>query len=121
MAVVSSSVVSVQSRAYFDSLVKGRVDPIPLNSNLGVLGVGKATLDARMLDEVAVKGRELASEKIAKETESQREQREVCMFIFFLNNPCSTAFQAFVARQEAIKNEISQTLSAFHCDVCDKG
>jgi hypothetical protein len=30
-----------------------------------------------MLDEVALKARELESEKIAKETEDQREQREV--------------------------------------------
>ena len=56
----------------------GRTDPIPLPSKMDGLGLGKANIETRMLDEaIANRPRVLDSMKIANETEEQRIAREV--------------------------------------------
>ncbi|KAH8927179.1 hypothetical protein BT69DRAFT_1278186 [Atractiella rhizophila] len=83
---------------------QGRVDPIPHNPNPGFMGLGKATLDARMLSESVFKRRDLESEKQALEDEDQRKKRE-----------------EGVRKKEEVKQEIQNTLKAFYCEECDKG
>lgn len=55
----------------------GRVNPIDPSSNQGMMGLGKASQDTRMLDSTTLSTRMLESEKIAKETPDQRKARMV--------------------------------------------
>ncbi|KAJ7169639.1 G-patch-domain Zn-finger DNA-binding protein, partial [Mycena filopes] len=81
----------------------GRVDPIPFQIKRDSTGLGKMTQDVRMIETTVSQRRGLDSERMTKETEDQRRARE-----------------DLVARRSALESEISTTLKAFYCDLCDK-
>lgn len=81
----------------------GRVDPVPFYVKNDLTGLGKVNQDVRMIESTVAQRRELDSERQTKETEEQRRAREDT-----------------VARREALKSEISTTLRAFYCELCDK-
>ncbi|KAL4243121.1 hypothetical protein ABKN59_000979 [Abortiporus biennis] len=81
----------------------GRVDPVPFYVKNDLTGLGKTNQDVRMIESTVSQRRELDSEKQTKETEEQRRAREDA-----------------VARKAAVKDEISTTLKAFYCELCDK-
>ncbi|KAJ7139883.1 hypothetical protein C8R44DRAFT_867981 [Mycena epipterygia] len=81
----------------------GRVDPIPFQIKRDSTGLGKLNQDVRMIETTVSQRRELDSERMTKETEDQRRARE-----------------DLVARRSALESEISTTLKAFYCDLCDK-
>lgn len=56
----------------------GRVQPIDPSNNTGMMGLGKATQDHRMLDSTTLVARQLESQRIAKETPDQLAARKVC-------------------------------------------
>ncbi|KAK7058256.1 hypothetical protein VNI00_001887 [Paramarasmius palmivorus] len=80
-----------------------RVDPIPFQMKADSTGIGKNTQDVRMIESTVSQRRELDSERQQKETEQQRQAREDA-----------------VARRTALASEISDTLRAFYCTLCDK-
>ncbi|KAF7339855.1 G-patch-domain Zn-finger DNA-binding protein [Mycena venus] len=82
---------------------EGRVDPIPFQVKRDSTGLGKWTQDVRMIETTVSQRRELDSEKMTKETEEQRRARE-----------------DLVARRTALESEISTTLKAFYCELCEK-
>ena len=55
----------------------GRVDPIPFHVKQDMTGLGKYGQDARMIETTVSQRRGLASERILKENEDQRAEREV--------------------------------------------
>lgn len=62
----------------------GRVEPIPLPDKMDSLGLGKANIETRMLDDaVAKRPKVLESQRIANETEEQRTAREVLRVPFY--------------------------------------
>ncbi|KAF9042102.1 hypothetical protein BJ165DRAFT_1328066, partial [Panaeolus papilionaceus] len=81
----------------------GRVDPVPFTIKSDLTGLGKTTQDVRMIETTVSQRRELDSERQQKESEEQRKLRE--------DN---------VARKTALESEISSTLRAFYCTLCDK-
>ncbi|KAF9270447.1 hypothetical protein L218DRAFT_952574 [Marasmius fiardii PR-910] len=81
----------------------GRVDPIPFQMKSDSTGIGKASQDVRMIASTVSQRRELDSERQQKETDEQRQAREDA-----------------VARKTALACEISGTLKAFYCTLCDK-
>ncbi|KAF5377563.1 hypothetical protein D9615_005190 [Tricholomella constricta] len=81
----------------------GRVDPIPFQIKRDSTGLGKTSQDVRMIETTVSQRRGLDSERQQKETEDQRRARE-----------------ELVARKSALENEISTTLKAFYCSLCDK-
>ncbi|TFK23115.1 hypothetical protein FA15DRAFT_621465 [Coprinopsis marcescibilis] len=81
----------------------GRVDPIPFRMKSDSTGIGKLTQDVEMMELTVSQRRELDSEKQQKENEDQRRTREEA-----------------VARKAAVEEEISITLKAFYCSLCDK-
>ncbi|KAF8640347.1 hypothetical protein AX17_000019 [Amanita inopinata Kibby_2008] len=81
----------------------GRVDPIPFYVKNDLTGLGKTSQDVRMIETTVAQRRELDSERQQKETEEQRKARE-----------------ELVARRTALASEISSTLRAFYCALCDK-
>ncbi|GLB36382.1 putative G-patch domain containing protein [Lyophyllum shimeji] len=81
----------------------GRVDPIPFQIKRDLTGLGKTSQDVRMIETTVSQRRGLDSERQQKETEEQRRARE-----------------ELVARKSALENEISSTLKAFYCALCDK-
>ncbi|KAF9451786.1 hypothetical protein P691DRAFT_806887 [Macrolepiota fuliginosa MF-IS2] len=81
----------------------GRVDPIPFEIKRDSTGLGKTSQDVRMIEETVSQRRELDSERQTKESEDQRRAREDA-----------------VARKAAVQDEISTTLRAFYCTLCDK-
>ncbi|KAG5639316.1 hypothetical protein H0H81_004519 [Sphagnurus paluster] len=82
---------------------EGRVDPIPFQIKRDSTGLGKTSQDVRMIETTVSQRRGLDSERQQKETEDQRRARE-----------------ELVARKSALENEISTTLKAFYCSLCDK-
>ncbi|KAG2345232.1 hypothetical protein BDR05DRAFT_908547 [Suillus weaverae] len=80
-----------------------RVDPIPFHVKNDLTGLGKTTQDFRMIETTVAERRKLDSERQRKETEYQRKARE--------DN---------AARRAALKSEISDTLKAFYCSLCEK-
>ncbi|KIK02293.1 hypothetical protein K443DRAFT_677690 [Laccaria amethystina LaAM-08-1] len=81
----------------------GRVDPIPFQIKRDLTGLGKMSQDVRMIETTVSQRRGLDSERQQKETEDQRKVRE-----------------DLVARKSALRDEISTTLKAFYCSLCDK-
>ncbi|KAG5648165.1 hypothetical protein DXG03_006119 [Asterophora parasitica] len=81
----------------------GRVDPIPFQIKRDSTGLGKTSQDVRMIETTVSQRRGLDSERLLKETEDQRRARE-----------------ELVARKSALETEISSTLKAFYCSLCDK-
>jgi hypothetical protein len=81
----------------------GRVDPIPFQVKRDLTGLGKTSQDVRMIETTVSQRRGLDSERQQKETEEQRKAREDS-----------------VARRTALQTEISDTLKAFYCTLCDK-
>ncbi|KAI9572649.1 hypothetical protein HD554DRAFT_2061781 [Boletus coccyginus] len=81
----------------------GRVDPIPFHIKNDLIGLGKINQDVRMIETTVSQRRELDSERQRKETQDQRRARE-----------------DIVARRAAVKSEISDTLRAFYCTLCEK-
>ncbi|KAF8895044.1 hypothetical protein CPB84DRAFT_1825838 [Gymnopilus junonius] len=82
---------------------EGRVDPVPFHIKSDSTGLGKSSQDFRMIEETVSQRRELDSERQRRENEEQRRQREDA-----------------VARKSALESEISSTLRAFYCTLCDK-
>ncbi|KAI9057178.1 hypothetical protein FKP32DRAFT_1638578, partial [Trametes sanguinea] len=82
---------------------EGRVDPIPFYVKNDLTGLGKTNQDVRMIETTVSQRRELDSERMVKETEEQRKQREEA-----------------VARRAAVQSEISNVLRPFYCEVCEK-
>ncbi|KAJ7042487.1 hypothetical protein C8F04DRAFT_79454 [Mycena alexandri] len=82
---------------------EGRVDPVPFQIKRDSTGLGKMTQDVRMIETTVSQRRGLDSERMTKETEDQRRARE-----------------DLVARRSALESEISTTLKAFYCELCDK-
>ncbi|ESK98429.1 g patch domain containing 8 [Moniliophthora roreri MCA 2997] len=80
-----------------------RVDPIPFQMKSDSTGIGKANQDVRMIESTVSQRRELDSERQQKETQEQRQAREDA-----------------VARRSALASELSDTLRAFYCTLCDK-
>ncbi|KAG6891418.1 hypothetical protein C0992_007197 [Termitomyces sp. T32_za158] len=70
---------------------------------LGISGDGKISQDVRMIETTVSQRRGLDSERQQKETEDQRRAREES-----------------VARKSALEDELSSTLKAFYCALCDK-
>lgn len=81
----------------------GRPEPIPFAIKNERLGLGKASLDTAMIDATVSQRRDLESERQIRETEEQRQVR-----------------QDTVAKQAAIKSEITDVLRPFYCQLCDK-
>ncbi|KAJ6519583.1 hypothetical protein C8R45DRAFT_951981 [Mycena sanguinolenta] len=82
---------------------EGRVDPIPFQIKRDSTGLGTWTQDVRMIESTVASRREMDSEKLAKETEEQRRARE-----------------DQVARRTALESQISTTIKAFYCELCEK-
>ncbi|EIW86509.1 hypothetical protein CONPUDRAFT_133930 [Coniophora puteana RWD-64-598 SS2] len=80
-----------------------RVDPIPFNVKNDATGLGKINQDVEMIETTVSQRRELDSERMRKETADQRKAREDSM-----------------AKKEAVKAEIADTLRAFYCSLCEK-
>ncbi|KAG2370180.1 hypothetical protein BDR07DRAFT_2922 [Suillus spraguei] len=80
-----------------------RVDPVPFHVKNDLTGLGKTTQDFRMIETTVAERRKLDSERQRKETEYQRKARE-----------------DDAARRAALKSEISDTLKAFYCSLCEK-
>ncbi|PPQ76178.1 hypothetical protein CVT26_009355 [Gymnopilus dilepis] len=81
----------------------GRVDPVPFSVKSDLTGLGKTTQDFKVIEETVSQRRELDSERQRRENEEQRRQREDA-----------------VAKKVALESEISSTLRAFYCSLCDK-
>ncbi|EGN94193.1 hypothetical protein SERLA73DRAFT_163206 [Serpula lacrymans var. lacrymans S7.3] len=81
----------------------GRVDPVPFQIKRDLTGLGKINQDVRMIETTVSQRRELDSERQQKETEEQRRLREDA-----------------VTRRANLQSEISSTLKAFYCTLCDK-
>ncbi|KAF8168326.1 hypothetical protein B0H34DRAFT_646329 [Crassisporium funariophilum] len=81
----------------------GRTEPIPFYVKKDSTGLGKTSQDVRMIETTVSQRRELDSERQQKENEEQRRLRE-----------------DVVARKNALETEISSTLRAFYCSLCDK-
>ncbi|KAI8824275.1 uncharacterized protein EV422DRAFT_478677, partial [Fimicolochytrium jonesii] len=82
---------------------EGRVDPVRIIVKEDTLGVGKGEELDTYHQESTAKRKALDSEKIAEETEAERDQR-----------------QTKVQRVEAIKEEIKAVTAAFFCETCRK-
>ncbi|KZT21697.1 G-patch-domain-containing protein, partial [Neolentinus lepideus HHB14362 ss-1] len=82
---------------------EGRVDPIPFTVKNDSTGLGKVNQDFRMIETTVSQRRELDSERQTKESEEQRKAREDA-----------------AAKKAALQEEISTTLRAFYCELCDK-
>lgn len=80
-----------------------RVDPVPFSLKNDGTGIGKVAQDARVIAETVAKRRQLDSVRQQNETEEHRRLRE-----------------DEVARASALQIEISSTLRAFYCELCDK-
>ncbi|KAG5719333.1 G patch domain-containing protein 8 [Termitomyces sp. T112] len=81
----------------------GRIEPIPFQIKSDLTGLGKISQDVRMIETTVSQRRGLDSERQQKETEDQRKAREES-----------------VARKSALEDELSSTLKAFYCTLCDK-
>ncbi|TFK57424.1 G-patch-domain-containing protein, partial [Heliocybe sulcata] len=81
----------------------GRVDPIPFAVKNDSTGLGKVNQDFRMIETTVSQRRELDSERQTKESGEQRKAREDA-----------------AAKKAAVRDEISTTLRAFYCELCDK-
>ncbi|CAL1696538.1 unnamed protein product [Somion occarium] len=81
----------------------GRVDPVPFYVKNDLTGLGKSNQDVRVIESTVSQRRELHSEKLIKESEEQRRARE-----------------ELVAKRAILQTEISSTLRAFYCELCDK-
>ncbi|KAG9101503.1 hypothetical protein FS749_006406 [Ceratobasidium sp. UAMH 11750] len=82
---------------------EGRPDPIPFLVKLDAMGLGKASHDERIIESTVSQRRGLDSERMIKETEEQRKNRE-----------------ELVAAKEQRKTEVKDTLRPFYCEDCDK-
>ncbi|KAG8750597.1 hypothetical protein FRC12_012811 [Ceratobasidium sp. 428] len=81
----------------------GRPDPIPFLVKFDAMGLGKASHDARIIESTVSQRRGMDSERMIKETEEQRKNREES-----------------VAAKEQRKIEVKGTLRPFYCEDCDK-
>ncbi|KAG9128307.1 hypothetical protein FRC07_001242 [Ceratobasidium sp. 392] len=81
----------------------GRPDPIPFLVKLDAMGLGKASRDAHIIESTVSQRRGLDSERMIKETEAQRRNRE-----------------ELVAAKEQRKTEVKGTLRPFYCEDCDR-
>ncbi|KAI0034905.1 hypothetical protein K488DRAFT_24662, partial [Vararia minispora EC-137] len=82
---------------------EGRVDPVPFYVKRDLTGLGKISQDVEMIETTVSQRRGLDSERQQRETVDQRRARE-----------------ENVARRTAVQAEVSETLRAFYCDVCEK-
>ncbi|KIY45346.1 hypothetical protein FISHEDRAFT_66935 [Fistulina hepatica ATCC 64428] len=81
----------------------GRIDPVPFKVKQDSAGLGKISQDYQMIETTVAQRRELDSERMRRETEEQKRDREDS-----------------VARRAALQNEINDTLKPFYCSLCDK-
>ncbi|KAF9535566.1 hypothetical protein CPB83DRAFT_20011 [Crepidotus variabilis] len=82
---------------------EGRTEPVPFYVKSDLTGLGKVSQDVEMIETTVSQRRGLDSERQQRETEEQRRARE-----------------DIVARKSALEAEISSTLRAFYCELCDK-
>ncbi|KAJ3353538.1 G patch domain-containing protein 8 [Allomyces javanicus] len=82
--------------------VAGRIDPIPMTTNVGTLGLGKLAQDQRIAASASARPATTA-ERIARESDSDRSRREQLV--------------QDLAETQAVK---AQVLRAFYCELCDK-
>ena len=75
-----------------------------------------------MIDATVSQRRDLESERQIRETEEQRQLREVSVFALVSESQLLTfdSIQNTVAKQAAIRTEISDVLRPFYCQLCDK-
>lgn len=97
-----------------------RVDPIPFHVKNDLTGLGKTTQDFRMIETTVAERRKLDSERQRKETEYQRKAREASSTILTVSQSILILLQDDAARRAALKSEISDTLKAFYCSLCEK-
>ncbi|PWN45935.1 hypothetical protein IE81DRAFT_363759 [Ceraceosorus guamensis] len=85
---------------------QGRVEPVPISEKRGsdLTGIGKMSLDLRTVDASVAQRREMASERMGRETEEERSRR--------LDE---------AARMATAKAGAAEAKSAFRCELCDKG
>jgi hypothetical protein len=57
--------------------IQGRVDPVPFHVKQDMTGLGKYGQDEQMIETTVSQRRELVSERLLKESEDQRAEREV--------------------------------------------
>ncbi|PWN47576.1 hypothetical protein IE53DRAFT_412946 [Violaceomyces palustris] len=83
----------------------GRLDPVPISEKRGsdLTGIGKMSLDSKVIDDSTSHRKELESERMLKETEEDRRARE-----------------EMVAKRTAIKEETLAAIQNFRCELCEK-
>jgi len=72
---------------------QGRVDPIPFQMKSDSTGLGKVNQDVRMIESTVSQRRELDSERQQKESEGQRQAREVGPYAISFSILVQTLFQ----------------------------
>ncbi|KNE69458.1 hypothetical protein AMAG_13814 [Allomyces macrogynus ATCC 38327] len=82
--------------------VAGRIEPIPMTTNLGTLGLGKLAQDQRIAASAGARPATTA-ERIARESDVDRTKREQLV--------------QDLAETQAVK---AQMLRPFYCELCDK-
>ncbi|OAX39439.1 hypothetical protein K503DRAFT_645085, partial [Rhizopogon vinicolor AM-OR11-026] len=97
-----------------------RVDPIPFQVKNDLTGLGKTTQDFRMIETTVAERRKLDSERQRKETEDQRKTREASIIVQTNFLSVLNFLQDDAARRAALKSEITDTLKAFYCALCEK-
>jgi hypothetical protein len=103
-----------------ESFTTARVDPIPFQVKNDLTGLGKTTQDFRMIETTVAERRKLDSERQRKETEDQRRAREASLIVQTNFLSVLIFFQDDAARKAALKSEITDTLKAFYCALCEK-
>ncbi|KAF7306709.1 hypothetical protein MIND_00462600 [Mycena indigotica] len=98
---------------------EGRVDPVPFHMKQDSLGLGRLTQDIRMIETTVSQRRDMDSERMSRESDEQRKAREVSLSIDQRHN-LLTCIKDNVARRSALETQLSSTIKAFHCELCDK-
>lgn len=99
----------------------GRIEPVQASEKLAgdFTGLGKTTKDNEVLTAAVGSRRELVSERISRESDEQRLEREVSL-------DTETAIHSYLFHQESqakkikVTQEITAVLKNFYCDVCHK-
>jgi hypothetical protein len=83
----------------------GRVEPVPISEKRGgdMTGIGRSTMDLREIATSTASRRTMESERQMRESGSEREQRE-----------------ALAQTKQAQKEEVTQALKTYRCELCQK-
>lgn len=104
----------------YSHIIPGRVDPIPFELKNDFTGVGQISQDVRVAEATVSQRRGLDSERQTKESEDQRRVREVGHVLLHFLSFLTCHLKDDAARRSAIATEVSDTLKAFYCSLCDK-